>query len=133
MSNVVVDTHVAVWALTDRSQLSATATAALTVADARGEIIVSAITLIELTYLTEKGRLAPTILTTIQSAIDNPTTAFRFAPIDRSTTNALAQIPRDIVPDMPDRIIAGTALALGVSLVTRDMEIRKLTNVTTIW
>jgi PIN domain nuclease of toxin-antitoxin system len=57
MSRVVVDTHVAVWSLVDRSLLSAPATAILVAADAMGEIIVSAITLIELTYLTEKGRL----------------------------------------------------------------------------
>ena len=130
---VVVDTHIAVWALADRSQLSAPSTAALTAADANGDIIVSAITLIELTYLTEKGRLAATVLTTVQSAIDDPTTAFRLAPIDRAVTDALAQISRAIVPDMPDLIIAATALALGLPLVTQDTEIRKLTNVATVW
>jgi predicted nucleic acid-binding protein len=31
------------------------------------------------------------------------------------------------------RIIAATALALGLPLVTRDTEIRGLTNVTTVW
>ena len=34
---------------------------------------------------------------------------------------------------MPDRIIAATALSLGLPLVTADTEIRKLTNITTIW
>lgn len=133
MSRVVVDTHVAVWALTNRRLLSAAATAALTAADTNGEIIISAITLIELTYLTEKGRLAPTVLTTVQSAIDDPTTAFRFVSIDRAITDALSQIPRAVVPDMPDRIIAATALSLGLPLVTRDTEISKLTNVTLVW
>lgn len=133
MSRAVVDTHVAVWALTDRSQLSVTATAALTAADASGEIIISAITLIELTYLTEKGRLSSTVLTTVQSAIDDSTTAFRLAPVDRAVTDAVQQISRTVVPDMPDRIIAATALAMGIPLVTRDMEIRKLTSVSSVW
>ncbi|MGH9899403.1 MAG: type II toxin-antitoxin system VapC family toxin [Pyrinomonadaceae bacterium] len=133
MSRVVVDTHVAVWALTNRRLLSAAATAALTAADTNGEIIISAITLIELTYLTEKGRLAPTVLTTVQSAIDDPTTAFRFVSIDRAITDALSQIPRAVVPDMPDRIIAATALSLGLPLVTRDTEISKLANVNLVW
>ena len=31
-------------------------------------------------------------------------------------------VPRDVVPDMPDRIIAATALYLGLPLVTRDSE-----------
>ena len=133
MSRVAVDTHVAVWALTDRSQLSASATAALNAADMSGEIIISAITLIELTYLTEKGRLASTVLTTVQTEIDDPTTAFRLAPIDRAVTDAVSQIPRNVVPDMPDRIVAVLALALGLPLATKDTEIRKLTNVTTVW
>ncbi len=53
--------------------------------------------------------------------------------IDRTIFDALASIPRLIVPDMPDRIIAATALALGLPLVTRDTEIRRLTNVTAVW
>ncbi len=123
----------AVWSLVNRALLSAAATAELMAADATGEIIISAITLIELTYLTEKGRLAPEVLTTVQSAIDDPTTAFKLAPIDRATADAVSQISRTTVPDMPDRIIAATALAMGLSLITRDAEIRKLTNVAVVW
>lgn len=133
MSRVVVDTHVAVWSLVDRSLLSASAIAVLIAADATGEIIISPITLIELTYLTEKGRLVPDVLSTVQSAIDDPTTAFKFAAIDRATTDAVSQVPRTTVPDMPDRIFAATALSLGLPLVTRDKEVRLLTNVTTVW
>lgn len=133
MSRVMVDTHVAVWSLVDRSLLSGPATAILVAADAMGEIVISAITLIELTYLTEKGRLAPEVLSTVQSAIDDPTTAFKFAAIDRATADAVSQVPRTAVPDMPDRIIAATALALELPLVTRDTEIHRLTNITTVW
>lgn len=45
----------------------------------------------------------------------------------------LAQIRRAIVPDMPDRIIAATALSLGLPLMTAGTEIRKLSNITTVW
>ncbi len=41
-------------------------------------------------------------------------------------------IPRDQVPDMPDRIIAATAAHLGVPLISRDGKIRA-SSVTTIW
>lgn len=47
-------------------------------------------------------------------------------PVGIEVGNALTQVPRDIVPDMPDRIIAGTALHLGLPLVTRDELIRCL-------
>jgi predicted nucleic acid-binding protein len=44
----------------------------------------------------------------------------------------MASIPRSQVPDMPDRIIAATALQLMVPVVSRDAKIRAL-NLETIW
>lgn len=133
MNRVFVDTHTAVWFRTERSKLSAHAATELAAADATGEILVSAITLVELQYLVEKGRLLPSVLQAIEIAIDDQTTSMQLVPINRAVTTALSSIPRDIVPDMPDRIIAATALALGIPLVTRDTDIHKLTNVTVIW
>ena len=46
--------------------------------------------------------------------------------------DALGQVHRDEVPDVPDRIIAATALALGVPLFSRDRKIRA-SQVQTIW
>ena len=43
----------------------------------------------------------------------------------------MSQIPRDVVPDMPDRIIAATALSNSLPLVTRDLKIRALTTIQT--
>ena len=37
-----------------------------------------------------------------------------------------------VLPDMPDRMIAATALALGVPLVTRDGRMRAAP-LTTVW
>jgi len=53
--------------------------------------------------------------------------------LDLAAAERLAQIPRAVVADMSDRIIAATALSLGLPLVTADTAIRKLTNITTIW
>jgi predicted nucleic acid-binding protein len=44
----------------------------------------------------------------------------------------LGDIPREVVPDMPDRIIATTAKLLDVPLVTRDQRIRKA-DLVAIW
>jgi len=45
---------------------------------------------------------------------------------------ALKDIPRNLVPDMPDRIIAATALHLGLPLVTRDRRLQAA-GIDTIW
>jgi len=44
----------------------------------------------------------------------------------------MRQVSRAEVPDMPDRIIAATALHLGVPLISRDRRI-SLSAVATVW
>ena len=41
-------------------------------------------------------------------------------------------VPRDQVPDMPDRMIAATARLYAVPLISRDRKIR-LSGLQTIW
>jgi PIN domain nuclease of toxin-antitoxin system len=101
--------------------------------EATGAIFISTITLIETRYLMEKGKLPPDVLTAIELALDDPASAFAVADIDRAVANRLANIPRAIVPDMPDRIIAATALALNLPLVTCDPDLRALSSIVTVW
>jgi PIN domain nuclease of toxin-antitoxin system len=54
------------------------------------------------------------------------------ATLDRRVVDALESIPRSEVADLPDRIIAATAVALNLPLVSRDRKIRA-SMVTTIW
>ena len=132
MPDLVIDTHIAVWALTEPHMLSVDAKAALIAAEANGIIYVSSMTLIELVYLTEKGKVAPDVLTLLRAALDDLTTAYRLYEIDRTVADTVALIPRAIVPEMPDRIIAATALYLNLPLVTADHKIQA-SNVQTIW
>jgi PIN domain nuclease of toxin-antitoxin system len=132
MSDLVIDTHIAIWALTEPQMLSATAKPALVAAETNGVIYVSAVTLIELIYLTEKGKVLPDALNLLRTSLDDPTTAFQLVEIDRAVANAVGQIPRAIVPDMPDRIIAATALHLNLPLVTADHQIQAA-GIQTIW
>lgn len=133
MPAVVADTHVTVWYLLEPQKLSQNATATLEAAEAAGDpIYVSAISLVEVTYLVEKGKLPEEALTRLRSALTDPEAAFVAAPLDFAIAQALQQIPRDTVPDMPDRIIAATALHRNLPLVSRDREIRAA-EITTIW
>jgi predicted nucleic acid-binding protein len=59
-------------------------------------------------------------------------TVFLEVPLDYDVAEAMQRVDRAQVPDMPDRIIAATALALGVPLITSDGKIRQST-VPTIW
>ncbi|MFN0124948.1 MAG: type II toxin-antitoxin system VapC family toxin [Blastocatellia bacterium] len=131
VSGVIADTHIIVWYLDSPGILSHNATLSLdTVADDPDQrIYLSAITLVELQYLTEKGKINPPVLPQLLAALDRPQPILEVIPIDRNITNSVALIPRSVVPEMPDRIIAATALKTGLPLITMDKKIRALTNI----
>lgn len=58
-------------------------------------------------------------------ALDDLETPARLGPLDRVVLDAVARVSRSEVPDMPDRIVAATAVALGLPLITRDARIRR--------
>ncbi|MCC6537403.1 MAG: PIN domain-containing protein [Bryobacterales bacterium] len=133
MPALAVDTHAIVWYLAGDPRLSATATAALDQATAEGETIhVPSVCLVELTYLVEKGRVPALARERLVRALDDPATPCRLAPLDRGVADALEFVSRDEVPDLPDRIVSATAVALRVPLVSRDGKIRA-SQVETIW
>jgi len=134
MPSVIADTHTIIWYLSNHPKLSNTANTVLTQTIAEGgSIFISAISLIEITYLIEKDRLPSEALASLQDALQDSDTAIELIPIDLNIATAMSQIKREIVPDMPDRIIAATALSLNLPLVTRDRQIQQAANIQTIW
>lgn len=134
MGDLVIDTQIVVWYFRDPQIRSVLAQAAIVAAQQSGNTIyVSSITIVELVYLIEKNRVPDEVLVMLREALDDDTTAFELVELSRGVADELENIDRSIVADMPDRIVAATAKHLGVPLVTSDGDIRKLTNVETIW
>jgi len=133
MAGVVVDTHTIVWYLQDDPRLSTKAADVLDAATAAGDAIyVPSICLIELTYLVEKRRLGSLVRDQLIQTLDDPATPCSLVPLDRMVADALELVKRSEVPDLPDRIIAATAVALEVPLISRDAKVRA-SQVQTIW
>ncbi len=129
----VADTHAVLWYLHAAPRLSPTAKAFIDAAAARGDQIgLSSITLIEMVYLIEKGRIAAESFTRLARALEEPDGLFLELAPDLPVARALSRIDVVAVPDMPDRIIAATALHLHVPVVSRDSKIR-LSSLPTIW
>ena len=133
MIRSVADTHTVIWYLYADNRLSANARTTIERAAASGDqVAFSAITLAEIVYLAEKGRIQPDTYALLSSAISAQDAVLVVVPFDEIVAGYLHQVQRDQVPDLPDRIIAATALTLGVPVISRDSKIR-LSSVATIW
>lgn len=133
MSDYVTDTHGLIWYLEDSLRLGVEAKAAFDACD-RGValIYVPTICLVELVYLCEKGRVPWRLWEQFHAALLTEATGLRVTDLTVSVVDALSKISRDAVPDMPDRIIAATALDLGLPLISRDRKIVSAA-LTTLW
>lgn len=93
---------------------------------------ISAVSLVEVVYLVERGRIAADAFARFVTEIEEPSPAFTVVALDYRIASIMREIPRDLVPDMPDRIIAPTAMHLGLPLVTRDRRLQSA-GIKTIW
>lgn len=133
MKFVLADTHTLLWFSFNPKRLSSAAKTALDAAvDSDGGISASMISVIEVRYLVEKNRIPPETFDELVMAIHDDDVALTLLPIDLDVALAVERIPRDVVPDLPDRIIAATALSHNLPLVTADHKIRA-SRIVTIW
>jgi PIN domain nuclease of toxin-antitoxin system len=133
MIAAVIDTHALIWYLYNDPRLSMRARQFMETAAQNGEqIAISSITLVELVYLIEKGRIASESLTLTASELKRTDSLFFEVPLNIDITRTLSQVNSEQIPDMPDRIIAATALHLGVPLISHDGKIAA-SNLNTIW
>lgn len=132
-TDYVTDTHGLVWYLEDKPLLGAQAKAAFDACD-RGEcfIFVPTICLVEIVYLQEKGRIVPQLFNQFYAALLAGKTGLRVVDLTLEVVSSMSNVSRAEVPDMPDRIVAATALRLGLPLISRDRKIQ-LSSVLSIW
>ena len=112
MTGVLVDTHIALWALGDPARLSQTERALLT--DTSVDRRLSPVSIWEAAIKREAGRLrAPRNLAEILAA------EFRMLDVTASLLEAAAELPRHHA-DPCDRVLIAHALHEELSVLTRD-------------
>lgn len=128
MSALLLDTHAIIWYFLDFKRLSIDAFEAI---ESASQINIASISVVEIVYLQEKGKLAGEALPRLNQILANDPN-WKLIPLDFEIAQAITQIPRTTVPEMPDRIIAATAFYLDIPLVTKDFKIQSA-NIQTIW
>lgn len=129
----VADTHTALWYLFADPRLSSAAKAFIDRAtDARNTVAVASISLAEIVYLVEKRRVPANAFEVLAEALADPEHVFVEASLTTSVVRSMREVSREEVPDLPDRIIAATAVLLGVPILSRDGRIRSA-RLNTLW
>jgi PIN domain nuclease of toxin-antitoxin system len=129
----VADTHTSLWHLFDDKRLSTAAEAFINeAASARRKIAISTISLAEVVYLVEKNRLPASAYDELTQALADPEHVFTEAVISVAVVQAMRQVSRAEVPDMPDRMVAATGIYFDVPVISRDRRIRSA-NLKTVW
>jgi PIN domain nuclease of toxin-antitoxin system len=123
--DAVADTQAVVWYYFDRPRLTARGLATLAAADATGRLCISAVTLVELVYLEGRPTFPyPGVHGRLAARVADPNDRLTLLPLDLDVAAAVIRVPRAEVPELADRIIAATAVAHALPLVSADRRIR---------
>ena len=130
---ILLDTHAWLWLCLEPQRLSEAAREAIRRALSQGGLSIASITIWEAAMMIARGRVVPqgTAEAWLGALIDRSGVSVR--EITPAVAALSTQLPDDFPGDPADRLIAATARVAGISLVTRDVRVRRSPTVETIW
>jgi PIN domain nuclease of toxin-antitoxin system len=120
----VSDTQCLLWYMTQDRRLPKMARMAFQQAkEGATQILVPSIVLVEAVFLAERQRVPRPLLNQFMALSDAPDAGVRVVPLDLAVARAVRDFGPSAVPELADRIIAATARALNLPLLTTDPAI----------
>ena len=120
---ILLDTHVALWLELAPEKLSHKSRARLHDAQQTGEpVAISCVTLWEIAHKNSRSHLE--LFVPCDQFLAELEVDFAVLPINRQIAMFAAQLNDPFPKDPMDRLIAGTALANNLTLITRDEKIQ---------
>jgi PIN domain nuclease of toxin-antitoxin system len=120
---ILLDTHILIWLLIAPENLSPKAKKAILAARKSGPLALSAISLWEIAWLAQSGRID--IDVSVDSFVKRCASYVQVLPITREIAVRSVQLSKSYPNDPQDRIIGATALIEGIRLLTHDKLIVK--------
>ena len=128
---IILDTHALIWMASDPKRLTSKAREAIREARQESEVAIAAITLWEMAWLAENGRIE--VVGSVESFVRDTAARVVVRPITPEIAALAVRLASDFPKDPSDRLIAATAIVEGAPLVTADERMRKSKAVRTIW
>ena len=129
-----LDTHILIWFVNDSSSLSTKAKKVIgDCIKNHHDILISSISIWEISMLVNKGRLNLTMDIETWLAHLQKVPNLRFIPVDNEIGYKSTILPGDFHKDPADRMIVASAKKFAVPLITADKEIQKYPHVKTIF
>lgn len=128
---ILLDTHVLYWMATDSKRLSRRAVAAIRRARQNTGVAVATITMWELAWLAQNGRIVVT--GGVEVFIRETVARVILRAVTPEIAALAASFPQAFPRDPADRLIAATAMVEGCRLVTADERIQRSKVVETVW
>jgi len=128
---ILLDTHVLIWMASEPKRLSRKARGAIREARAEAGIAIATITLWELAWLAQNGRVQ--VAGSVESFVREMVSRVMLRPLTPEIAALAVRLPSGFPTDPADRIIASTAIIDAATLVTADERIRQASVVQTIW
>jgi PIN domain nuclease of toxin-antitoxin system len=126
---ILLDTHTLIWLVREPEKLSRNAREIIR--EAAGGLAISATTLWEVASLAAAGRLS--IHGTVEAFVARMASRVAIRPITVRIAVLATQFPDSYPRDPIDKLIGATALSEGMTLVTKDREIRACKLIKTVW
>ena len=128
---ILLDTHIVIWLAFEPNKLSKRAKEAIRAARVEGGLAIAGITLVELAWLAENGRVETTL--SVESLVRLCASKMTVLPITPEIAARAVCFPDSYPKDPQDRLIGATALVEAIELVTHDKLIKKSGEVPVIW
>lgn len=128
---ILLDTHIVVWLAFEPDRLSKRAREAIRSERIEGGLAIAGITLLELAWLAENGRIETTL--SVESFVRLCALKMTVLPITPEIAARAVSLPDSYPKDPQDRLIGATALVEAIKLVTHDSLVKRSGVVPVIW